>query len=138
MRIGNSSDSGELACRAIRIGVAVANDSRESRCESPVPLGCHLNGKLGDDVKCWDPARPLEESPGPFGPGIPEKSPKESPGLPAPRSKKCPKQSRKSLRSLKTVFFETPETLPRLSQVIFFVSPCFLNVSEYCQIEIFT
>ena len=63
-----------------------------------------------NDLKIWDPARPLEESPGPFGPEIPEESPKESP---PPRSKKCPKQSRKSLRSLKTVFFETPDTLPR-------------------------
>ena len=26
------------------------------------------------------PARPLQESPGPFGPGIPEESPNESPG----------------------------------------------------------
>ena len=37
-RIGNSSDSGESAWRAIKIGVSIANDSRESRCESPVPL----------------------------------------------------------------------------------------------------
>ena len=37
-RIGNSSDSCESAWRAIKIGVSIANDSRESRCESPVPL----------------------------------------------------------------------------------------------------
>ena len=40
-------------------------------------------------------------------------------GLPAPGSKKCPKQSRKSLRSPKTVFFETLETLPRLFRKLF-------------------
>ena len=34
-RIGNSSDSGESAWRAIKLGVSIANDSRESRCESP-------------------------------------------------------------------------------------------------------
>ena len=42
-RIGNSSDSCESAWRAIKIGVSSADrfariDSRESRCESPVPL----------------------------------------------------------------------------------------------------
>ena len=51
-RIGNSSDSGKSAWRAIKIGVSSANDSGESnranrvaridspksRCESPVPL----------------------------------------------------------------------------------------------------
>ena len=39
-------------------------------------------------------------------------------GRKAPGSKKCPKQSRKSLRSLKTVFFETPESLPRLFRTL--------------------
>ena len=40
---GDSSDSCESAWRAIKIGVSIANDSRESRCESPVPLsGCQL------------------------------------------------------------------------------------------------
>ena len=37
-RIGNSSESCESAWRAIKIGVSIANDSRESRCKSPVPL----------------------------------------------------------------------------------------------------
>ena len=38
-RIGNSSHLCESAWRAIKIGVStIANDSRESRCESPVPL----------------------------------------------------------------------------------------------------
>ena len=35
-------DSGESACRAIKIVVSIANDSRESRCESPVPLSTQL------------------------------------------------------------------------------------------------
>ena len=42
-RIGNSSDSGESAWYAINIGVSIANDSRESRCESPVPLRGEIN-----------------------------------------------------------------------------------------------
>ena len=37
-RITSSSDLCESAWRAINIGVSIANDSRESRCESPVPL----------------------------------------------------------------------------------------------------
>ena len=41
-RIGNSSDSCESSWRTIKIGVSIANDSRESiresPCESPVPL----------------------------------------------------------------------------------------------------
>ena len=35
------------------------------------------------------------------------------------RSKKCPKQSQNSLRSLKTVYFETPETVSRLFRTLF-------------------
>ena len=72
----------------------------------------HLN-------KFCNPARPLQESPGPSGPGIPKESQKSLPGLPAPGSKKCPKQSRNSLRSLKTVYFETPETVSRLFRTLF-------------------
>ena len=33
-----------------------------------------------------------------------------------PGSKKCPKQSQNSLQSLKTVYFETPETVSRLQK----------------------
>ena len=40
-------------------------------------------------------------------------------GLPAPGSKKCLKQSRKSLWSVKKDCFETPETLRRLFQTLF-------------------
>ena len=54
----------------------------------------------------WDPARPFQESPGPFGPEIPEESPKESPGP-------------SGLRSLKTVYCASPETLSRLFQTLF-------------------
>ena len=32
--------------RAIEIGVSIANDSRESRCEAPVPLRCTLERNL--------------------------------------------------------------------------------------------
>ena len=40
-------------------------------------------------------------------------------GLPAPGSKKCPQQSQNSLRSLKTFYFETPETVLRLFRTLF-------------------
>ena len=41
-----------------------------------------------------------------------------SKGLPAPGSKKCPKQSRNSLQSLKIDCFETPETVSRLFRTL--------------------
>ena len=63
-----------------------------------------------------NPARPLQESPGPSGPGIPKESQKS---LPGPGSKKCPKQSRNSLRSLEIDCFETPETVSRLFRTLF-------------------
>ena len=78
------------------------------------PTGCGETPKF--NCKNWDPARPLVESPGPFGPGIPKESPEESPGAFRPRAQKvkCPKQSRKSLRG------ETPKfnckNVPLLSQ----------------------
>ena len=65
-----------------------------------------------------NPARPLQESPGPSGPGRLESVSKESPGPSGPGSKKCPKQSRNSLRSLKTVYFQTPETVSRLFRTL--------------------
>ena len=43
---------------------------------------------------------------------------KSLPGPSAPGSKKCPKQSQKSLRSLKTVYFESPEILSRLFRTL--------------------
>ena len=58
---------------------------------------------------------PLQESP---GPGIPKESPKSLPGPSGPGSKKCPKQSKNSLRSLETVYFETPETVSRLFRTL--------------------
>ena len=64
-----------------------------------------------------DPNRPLQESPGALRARSPKKSPRESPG--APGSKKCSKQSQNSLRSLKTLFFETPETVLRLFWTLF-------------------
>ena len=45
-RIGTSSDACESAWRAIKIGVSTANDSRESRCESPVPLRSILVSRM--------------------------------------------------------------------------------------------
>ena len=63
---------------------------------------------------------PLEETPRPFGPGIPEESPKESPGACRPRG---PKRVRNSLGRVSGVskqsFLKTPETLPRLFSDIF-------------------
>ena len=41
------------------------------------------------------------------------------PGLPAPESKKRPKQSRNSPQSLKIDCFETPETVSRLFRTLF-------------------
>ena len=66
-----------------------------------------------------NPARPLQESPGPPGPESRKSLKRVSRGLPAPESKKCPKQSRNSLRSLKTVYFESPETVSRLFRTLF-------------------
>ena len=66
------------------------------------------------------PPAPYRSLPGPPGPES-RKSLKRRPlrGLPAPGSKKCPKQSRNSLRSLKTVYFETPKTVSRLFRTLF-------------------
>ena len=52
----------------------------------------------------WDPGRPLEESPGPFGPRIPKESPKESPRAFRPRVEKVSE----------TVSEESPESQQRL------------------------
>ena len=59
---------------------------------------------------------PYRSLPGSWGPESPKSLRRVSRGLPAPGSKKCPKQSRKSL---KKDCFETPETLPRLSRTLF-------------------
>ena len=54
---------------------------------------------------CWDPARPLEESPGPFGPEISGESPKESPGAFRPRVQKVSETvSRESPESQNSLF----------------------------------
>ena len=52
-------------------------------------------------------------------PGIPKESRKSLPGPSGPGSKKCPKQSRSSLRSLNIDYFETPETVLRLFRTLF-------------------
>ena len=62
---------------------------------------------------------PLQESPGPSGPGILKQSQKSLPGPSGPGVPKCPKQSQNSLRSLKTVYCETPETVSRLFRTLF-------------------
>ena len=49
-RIGNLSDSGESARRAIRIGVSIANDARA--CESPVPLSPEVPEKFEKKSLC--------------------------------------------------------------------------------------
>ena len=70
-----------------------------------------------------NPARPLQpklqESPGPRGPGIPKESQKSLSGPSALGSRKCPKQSRNSLRSLKIDCFKTPEIVSRLFRTLF-------------------
>ena len=55
-----------------------------SKLHQPGNLSCSYRCILCKAGKGWDTARPLEESPRPFGPGIPEESPKESPGPSGP------------------------------------------------------
>ena len=62
------------------------------------------------------PPAPYRSLPGPPGPES-RKSLKR--GRKAPGSKKCPKQSQTSLRSLKIDCFETPETVSRLFRTLF-------------------
>ena len=65
------------------------------------------------------PPAPYRSLPGPPGPESRKSLKRVSRGLPAPGSKKCPKQSRNSLRRLKTVYFESPETVSRLFRTLF-------------------
>ena len=65
------------------------------------------------------PAAPYRSLPGPPGPESRKSLQRVSRHLPAPGSKKCPKQSKNSLRSLETVYFETPETVSRLFRTLF-------------------
>ena len=60
------------------------------------------------------PPAPYRSLPGPSGPKSPKSLRKSLLGRPATGSKKCPKQSRKSLQSLRKSCFETPETFLRL------------------------
>ena len=82
----------------------------------------HLSSQdvLRTTLRC-NPARPLQvlESPGPSGPGIPKESQKSLPGLSALGSKKCPKQSRNTLRSLKIDHFDTLETVSSVFRTLF-------------------
>ena len=48
-RIGNSSDSGESAWRAIKIGASIANDSRESFANCP----CHKDPEIKNNLQKW-------------------------------------------------------------------------------------
>ena len=64
--------------------------------------------------KSCDPGRPLQESPGPSGPGTP-KSLRESPGV----EKVSKTVSKQSQNTLKTVSFETPEIVLRLFRTLF-------------------
>ena len=93
----------------------------------------HLNSLLTKSTEhaCWKistwflrlrvatPPAPYRSLPGPPGPESRKSLKRVSRDLPAPGSKKCPKQSRNSLRSLKTVYFETPETVSRLFRTLF-------------------
>ena len=69
------------------------------------------------------PAEEVEAHPLSPGPESRKSLQTVSRGLPAPKSKKCPKQSRNSLRSLKTVYLETPETVSRLFRTLFANGP---------------
>ena len=65
------------------------------------------------------PSARCRSLPGPLGPESRKSLRRVSLGLPAPGSKKCPKQSRNSLQSLKIDCFETPETVLRLFRTLF-------------------
>ena len=71
-----------------------------------ISRGGHANGCEHCSIFIATPPTPHREIPGP-------ESPRSLRGLLATGSKKCPKQSRNRLRSLKTVYFETPETVSR-------------------------
>ena len=73
---------------------------------------------LQENLHACNPPTPYRSLPGPPGPESRKSLKRVSRGLPAPGSKKCPKQSRNSLRSLKTVYFETPETVSRLFRTL--------------------
>ena len=64
------------------------------------------------------PPAPYRSLPGPPGPESRKSLKRVSRGLPALGSKKCPKQSRNSLRSLKINCFETPETVSKLFRTL--------------------
>ena len=75
-----------------------------SVCEREI-LGKFISNNLAKitlpkSVKSCDPARPLQESPRPSGPGTPNSLQESLPGPSGPGVEKCPKQSQNSLRSL--------------------------------------
>ena len=76
-------------------------------------------GQLFLDKRVGIPPAPYRSLPTPSGRKSPKSLRKSLQGLPASGSKKCPKQSHKSLRSLKTVYFESLETLSRLFRALF-------------------
>ena len=76
-------------------------------------------GSLSFLTRIATPPAPYRSLPGPPGQESQKESPKSLPGPSSPRSKKCPKQSRLSLRSLKIDCFETPETQSRLFRTLF-------------------
>ena len=79
--------------------------SRKDPLSNPSILGsCPPLRGASQALRAWNPRRVSE---------------RVSWGLSAPGSKKCPKQSWKSLQSLKKDCFETPETLPRLFRTLF-------------------
>ena len=61
-----------------------------------------------------DSTCPLQESPGPFGPEIPEESPKESPGAFRPRGPKSVRNSLKRARQALVRGGRRPKTCPLL------------------------
>ena len=72
------------------------------------------------DPSVCNPARPLQESPGPCGPGIPKESSKSLPGPSGPGVQKVSETvSKQSRKSLKIDCFETLETVSRLFRTFF-------------------
>ena len=89
------------------------------RCWSrPHASGPQPNSRTGN-LSIATPPAPYRSLHGPSGPEPQKVSKRVSQRLPAQRSKKCPKQSQISLRSLKKLYFETPETVFRLFRTLF-------------------
>ena len=89
-------------------------ENRSARPSGPEIAKKSQKGFPGPPACC-----PYSFAPGPSGPESAKSLRKSLPGPSGPGLKKCPTPSRKSLRSLKKDWFETPETLLRLFRTLF-------------------